>query len=344
MTVWWLLLTAFAVSWALTLLLRHYALVKSLMDIPNERSSHSIPTPRGGGVAIVVSFLLALPVLAGLDLISPVAFYSLLGSSLLVALIGFVDDHGHIAARWRLLGHFIAAAWALFWLNGLPSIELFGISTDLGWIGNILALVYLVWMLNLYNFMDGIDGLASAEVISVCLGMCLVYWFSGNAELMWLPLILSAAVAGFLWWNFPPARIFMGDAGSGFLGIVLGVLAVQAAGSSPELFWSWIILFGVFVVDATWTLVQRLVRGDKIYEAHRSHAYQHATDLFKHHVVVTLSVVAINVFFLLPLALLVGRGWLSGSLGVLLAYFPLMILVWKLKAGIPIDKLSSRSL
>lgn len=236
MTVWWLLLAVFAGSWALTFLLLRYALAKRLMDIPNERSSHSIPTPRGGGAAIVVSFLLALPVLTGLDLLSPAVLYGLLGSGLLVAVIGFADDHGHIAARWRLLGHFIAAGWALFWLNGLSPIEFFGVVVDLGWFGNIVALVYLVWMLNLYNFMDGIDGLASAEAISVCLGMCLVYWFSGYVELFWTPLILAAAVAGFLWWNFPPARIFMGDAGSGFLGLCSGSWLFRSRGVLPSCF------------------------------------------------------------------------------------------------------------
>ncbi len=334
MTVWWLLFAVFAVSWVLTLVLRRYALAKSLMDIPNERSSHSVPTPRGGGVAIVVSFLLALPVLGGLDLLNHSAMYGLFGSSLLVAVIGFADDHGHIAASWRLLGHFIAAGWALFWFNGLPSIELFGVVIDLGWFGNILALVYLVWMLNLYNFMDGIDGLASAEAISVCLGMCLVYWLSGNTELIWAPLVLAAAVAGFFWWNFPPARIFMGDAGSGFLGIVLGGLALQGAWSNPKLLWSWLILLGVFIVDATWTLIRRLMRGDKVYQAHCSHAYQCATRQFSSHRVVTLAITKINVFWLLPISLAVGLNALNGLMGLLLAYFPLALLAFKLKAGV----------
>ncbi|VVN93210.1 MraY family glycosyltransferase [Pseudomonas fluorescens] len=333
MTVWWLLLAVFVVSWGLTLVLRRYALAKSLMDIPNERSSHSIPTPRGGGVAIVVSFLLALPVLEGLDLLSLSVLYGVFGSGLVVAIIGFADDHGHIAARWRLLWHFIAAGWALFWLNGLPPIEFFGVEFDLGWFGNILALVYLVWMLNLYNFMDGIDGLASAQAISVCGAMCLVYWISGNVELIWAPLMLTAAVSGFLYWNFPPARIFMGDAGSGFLGLVLGVLAIQSASSSPDLLWSWVILLGVFIVDATWTLLRRMIRGNKVYEAHRSHGYQHATERLKSHMVVTSSIVLINLILLLPLALLVAVGVLSGLTGVLVAYCPLVLLVCKLRGG-----------
>src|SRR3546814_439728 len=131
MTVWWLLLPVLAISWGLTLVLRRYALSKSLMDVPNERSSHKVATPRGGGLAIVVSFLLSLPVLESLSLMPAPALYSLLGSGGLVAVIGFADDHGHIAARWRLLGHFVAALWALYWLNGLPPVVLFGITVDL---------------------------------------------------------------------------------------------------------------------------------------------------------------------------------------------------------------------
>ncbi|MDZ5434229.1 glycosyltransferase family 4 protein [Pseudomonas fluorescens] len=332
MTVWWLLFAVLAVSWVLTLVLRRYALAKSLMDIPNERSSHSTPTPRGGGVAIVISFLLALPVLGGLDLLNHSAMYGLFGSGLLVAAIGFADDHGHIAARWRLLGHFVAAAWALFWLNGLPPIEFFGVAVDLGWFGNIFALVYLVWMLNLYNFMDGIDGLASAEAISVCLGMCLVYWFSGNLELIWAPLILAVSVTGFLWWNFPPARIFMGDAGSGFLGIVLAGMALQAAHSRPELLWSWIILLGVFIVDATWTLVRRLIQGEKLYQAHRSHGYQKIAGRWGH-LRVTRIVSMLNVGVLLPFSILVATGAMGGVSGIVVTYSALICIAYASKAG-----------
>lgn len=333
MNFWWVLLAVFAVSWMLTLILRRYALAKSLIDIPNARSSHTVPTPRGGGVAIVVAFSLALPVVMALGLLSLTALIALVGSGLLVATIGFADDHGHIAARWRLLGHFISAAWALFWLNGLPPISIFGLAIDLGWFGNVLAVIYLVWMLNLYNFMDGIDGLAGAESICVCLGGCLVYWFGGYAELIWAPLILAGAVAGFLYWNFPPAKIFMGDAGSGFLGIILGVLVLQAAWVEPELMWSWLILLGVFIVDATWTLIRRLVRGDKVHQAHRSHAYQFASRHFKSHKLVTLGVVGINVFWLFPLSLWVGREGGGGFYGLIIAYVPLCVLAAKYHAG-----------
>jgi Fuc2NAc and GlcNAc transferase len=333
MNRWWLAVAVIGISYVLTYCLRRYALHKSLLDIPNGRSSHTVPTPRGGGVAIVVSFLAALVCVYGAGLIDLSSFMALLGAGSVIAALGFLDDHGHIAARWRLLGHFLAAAWGLFWLGGLPAIPLFGVEFDLGLIGNVLAAFYLVWLLNLYNFMDGIDGIASVEAITVCLGVVIIYALSGFPGLIGLPVLLACAVAGFLIWNFPPAKIFMGDAGSGFLGIILGVLSLQAAWISSQLLWAWLILLGVFIVDATVTLIRRLVRGDKIYEAHRSHAYQFASRRFGRHLPVTSAVGVINLCWLLPLALCVTRFGLDGALGLIIAYTPLVILAIRFKAG-----------
>jgi Fuc2NAc and GlcNAc transferase len=335
MSIWWLLLSVAGISLFITGALRRYALASSLMDIPNARSSHLKPTPRGGGMAIVVSFLLVLPLMAGLDFMAWPLAWALLGAGAGIAFLGFLDDHGHIAARWRLLGHFSAATWALFWLGGLPPFRLLGFSVDLSWLGHVLAAVYLVWLLNLYNFMDGIDGIASVEAICVCLGGALLYGLviqNDNAGML-LCLLLMAAVAGFLFWNFPPARIFMGDAGSGFLGITLGILSLQAAWVEPQLLWSWLILLGVFIVDATFTLLRRLFRGDKVYEAHRSHAYQYASRQYGRHLPVTLAVAGLNLGWLLPIALWVGVGGLDGVAGLLIAYAPLVCLAVKFNAG-----------
>ncbi|MEN1831367.1 glycosyltransferase family 4 protein [Pseudomonas lijiangensis] len=330
----WLSVVAVAVlSLGLTAVLRRYALSRRLMDIPNARSSHKIPTPRGGGVSIVVAFLLAIVLLGLGDRIPSSALIAILGSGGLVAVIGFMDDHGHIAARWRLLGHFSAAAWALAWLGGLAPLDFFGFTLDLGIIGHILAAFYLVWMLNLYNFMDGIDGISSIEAVTVCAGISLIYVLGDFGQLLWGPVLLAAAVMGFLYWNFPPARIFMGDAGSGFLGIALGVLSLQAAWASSHLFWAWLILLGVFIVDATVTLTRRLLRGDKVYEAHRSHAYQFASRRYGKHLPVTLAVGFINVFWLLPVALWVGVFGGDGLTGLLIAYVPLVLLALKFDAG-----------
>lgn len=333
MNSWLLIFFVVLASMGMTFGLRKYALARSLMDIPNARSSHSVPTPRGGGVAIVVSFLVALAFIAATGGVEWSSSLALLGAGGFVALVGFLDDHGHIAARWRLLAHFIAAFWALGWMGGVPALLLFGVQVDLSWPGVALVAMYLVWLLNLYNFMDGIDGIASVEAICVSVGGALLYVIVGKPDLALLSLMLGAAVAGFLCWNFPPARIFMGDAGSGFLGIVLGIMSIQAAWVDPALFWSWVILLGVFVVDATFTLVRRLLRGDKVYEAHRSHAYQYASRHFGRHLPVTLAVGVINLAWLLPIALLVGTGWVDGVFGVVLAYLPLVLLAVKFHAG-----------
>ncbi|MCF5188267.1 MraY family glycosyltransferase [Pseudomonas simiae] len=332
MTIWLVFTAVLSASLLLTWVLRRYALSRSLMDIPNGRSSHSVPTPRGGGVAIVLTYLVALVVVAIAGWISWGDAWPLLGAGALIAVVGFLDDHGHIAARWRLLAHFGAAIWALAWMGGLPTISLFGNELDLGWFGHLLAALYLVWMLNLYNFMDGIDGIASIEAVCACAGACLVYWLTGHENLMLAPMLLAVAVLGFLYWNFPPARIFMGDAGSGFLGVVIGILSLQAAWAAPEMLWVWLILLGVFVVDATFTLGRRLLRGDKVYEAHRSHAYQFASRLAGRHLPVTLTVMAINLLWLLPIALFVGLGF-DGVLGLLVAYIPLVLLAIKFHAG-----------
>lgn len=340
MIYWFLLPTVLFLSLVLTGSLRRYALARQLLDFPNARSSHTVPTPRGGGVAIVLSFLLALPVLAWTGWVSSELMWALLGSGGGVAMLGFFDDHGHIPARWRLFGHFAAAGWALFWLGGFPPLMLFGYSLELGWLGHLLAAVYLVWVLNLYNFMDGINGIAGVEAICVCLGGAALFSTLasiGSAQLVegGVLLLLACSVAGFLFWNLPPARIFMGDAGSGFLGIAFGILSLQAAWVAPQLFWGWLIMLGVFIVDATFTLLRRLLHGEKVYEAHRSHAYQYAARYYGRHMFVTTAVGVINLFWLLPIALWVGLGGLDGALGLLIAYIPLIVLAISFKAGQP---------
>ena len=156
--------------------------------------------------------------------------------------------------------------------------------------------------------------------------------------------VLAAAKLGFLAWNWPPAKIFMGDAGSGFLGAMLAALSVEAAKVDPTLLWCWLILFGVFIVDATMTLTRRMVRGEPIHEAHRSHAYQHAAIRWRGHRPVTLAVAAINLCWLLPLALLVARHWLDGLVGILIAYAPLIGAAAWMGAGSPSVRLDPRPL
>ena len=321
-------------SLLMTGFLRQYALAKNLVDIPNERSSHRVPTPRGGGLAVVLTFLLCLPAFFLARLIDVGGLAGMLGAGAWVALIGHWDDRGSLPAHWRLIAHFAAAAWALVWLGKLPSLPVFGLDANLGWFAQILGVVYLVWLLNLYNFMDGIDGIAGVETITVCCGGALLYWLTVPGGSAWnMPVVLAASASGFLFWNFPPAKIFMGDVGSGFIGFTMGLMSLHAAQSVPNLFWCWVILLGVFIVDATTTLVRRVRRGEKSSDAHRSHAYQYAARKFCAHKPVTLMVGAINLFWLLPVAAFVGLGYLDGFIGVVIAYAPLIWLAFHFKAG-----------
>lgn len=329
------LLFVFLLSLLLTFFALRYATARNMMDTPNHRSSHVTPTPRGGGIAFVVSFLVVIPFLVHQDLVSFYGSFALVGAGLFLAILGFLDDKQSISPKSRLLGHFSACILALYWLDGMPSISFFNWTLSSGWIANGLAVVYLVWLLNLYNFMDGIDGLAAVEAISVCLSAVLLYWIRGELVLIALPLFLAACVAGFLVWNFPPARIFMGDAGSCFLGFILGVLSIKAAAVSCDLFWSWLILLGVFITDATITLICRALRGERLQEAHRTHAYQKAAIRLNRHLPVTLAVFLINVVWLLPIAVLVGFNCLKGFTGLLIAYVPLVIIALQFKAGQP---------
>ncbi len=329
----WLILIAVAVlAGVLTGAMRRYALSRQLMDMPSDRSSHSLPTPRGGGVAIVAAFLAGFLALGSSQ--SAAVTNAVIFGGIGIAAVGFADDHGHIPARWRLLTHFACAAWILYWI-GIPHFEWMGRTFDLGVFGVIFAVLYLVWMINLYNFMDGIDGIAGIEALTVGVGGTAVYWLTGMqpAGDFGLPLLLAGAASGFLVWNYPPAKLFMGDAGSGFLGLMFGVLSLQAALVRPVLLWCWLILLGVFIVDATVTLVSRLLRGKRVYEAHRNHAYQHASRKFGAHRPVTLAVAAINVFWLMPWAMAIAAGRIDGVAGLVVAYIPLVILAVRFKAG-----------
>lgn len=329
----WLLVAVLALSWVMTGCMRRYALQHNMMDLPNQRSSHCVPTPRGGGMAIVVSFLVALLVALSMNWLPAAATVAFLGAGCLVALIGFLDDRGHVPAGWRLLVHFCAAAWGLYWLGGPPVLSLGDAKLELGLLGIVLGLLYLVWLLNLYNFMDGIDGIAGVEAVTICLAVVVVCLLLDNRQAALAPALLGLATAGFLLWNFPPAKIFMGDAGSGFLGLMLGLISVQMAWLEPMMFWVWLILLGVFLVDASVTLLRRLIRGERIYQAHRDHAYQHAARQYGRHLPVTLAVAAINLIWLMPLAIWAAVG---GNVWLILplAYLPLIWLALKYRAGL----------
>jgi Fuc2NAc and GlcNAc transferase len=270
-----LVLAAFAASAILAGLVRRYAIAHAVVDIPNERSSHSSPTPRGGGLAIAAVALIGIVALSATGQLSPRVAIALGGGGLVVAAVGWVDDRRDLPAWPRLAAHVGAAVWLVAWLGGMPSLTVGAEAVPLGFFGSLLAVLGVTWFTNLYNFMDGIDGIAAVEaVVAGTAGGLLLA--ARQPSLGLVSLLLAAGAAGFLAWNWPPARLFMGDVGSGFLGFLFAgiALASENAGAAPALLW--FLLLGPFFADATITLIRRMARGQRWSAPHRTHAYQRA--------------------------------------------------------------------
>jgi len=307
----------------------------SQMDIPNERSSHFTPTPRGGGLSFVATSIVGFLLLTLNSTIDRADLLALCCAGIIVAIAGHLDDRQKISGATIRLGFHALGAIILIVGIGFPSqISLFDRTIDTGIIGSILGVLYLVWLLNLFNFMDGTDGIAAIEAIFVCIaGAILNYHVLSDINFSAPSIILATSTFGFLLYNWSPAKIFMGDVGSGYLGMVIGGLSLMAAKQQHELLWVWIILLAVFVSDATVTLIRRLLRKQKPHVAHRSHAYQHLAIRFNSHSKVALIVLSINVVWLLPIAFLVANKQLAGTTGVVVAYIPLLLAALILNAG-----------
>lgn len=250
-----------------------------IMDHPNERSLHVAPTPRNGGLAILVSVAVGLAVgwIAGALSGTPdTSLLVILGATLLIGAVSLVDDTVGLPAGFRLGIHGVAAVGVV--VAGELQLSTLAIPTlgtfSLGWLAAPVTVLFLMWMTNLYNFMDGMDGLAGGMTVlgfSVWGGLA---WQSGQSSLAVLSMLIAAAAGGFLAYNIPPARIFMGDVGSVTLGFLAGTLALQGVTEGLSDLWAPVLIFSPFIVDATVTLIRRLLRGEQVWQAHREHYYQ----------------------------------------------------------------------
>jgi len=265
---------AFVISITLT---RHFCDPASrlhVLDHPNERSLHSRPTPRTGGVAIFIALSMAAG-LWGLGVGLTSSLYGLGAGAGLVAALSFLDDRKGLPVSVRLPGHLVAAALLVIGGLSLPDFSLPGLAWHWPeWLGILLSLLFLVWMINLYNFMDGMDGFAAGMAVIGFGTFALLGYLASNTGFVALNLMIVAAVAGFLWFNFPPARIFMGDTGSSLLGLMAGGLSIYGVREGAFPFWVALLVFSPFIVDATVTLLRRLSRGERVWQAHKSHYYQ----------------------------------------------------------------------
>lgn len=303
------LIAAAILSWLLASRVRLYALDR-LLDIPNERSSHSAPTPRGGGLAIAFTALGGIVLAAMLHWIDWNLAIALVGGGALIAAVGWVDDHRSLSAITRFAVQFFCAGWAMYWVGGLPSLSVGSASLHLGPVGIVLGVIGIVWAINLYNFVDGIDGLAAGEAISTGVIGGLILLAMGQKGLAIVSLLIAAASAGFLPLNWAPARLFMGDVGSGMLGYLFAVLAIASENSGAVPLLLWVLLLGAFVFDATVTLCRRIAHGERWYHAHHSHAYQRMVQAGRSHAQVSTTILLIN----LVLAILAIIAWLRPAL------------------------------
>jgi Fuc2NAc and GlcNAc transferase len=326
-------LVAGVAAFAVTLLVLRNATRLGVIADPNERSSHAVPTPSGGGIGIVAG-----GTLGGLFAawFFPWPTLVVVVAGLAMAAIGFIDDRRHISAPLRLAAQIILAAAMVATLEFEPLAAAIGLSFPLV-LAAILVLAAVYWI-NIFNFMDGIDGIAGAQaafMLAAAIILMLVSGAGAGVVLVWWLAALAAAVLGFLLLNWPPARIFMGDAGSTYLGFMLAYAAYASIAAGWLSLWQWLILGALFVADATITLVRRLLRREALFKAHRLHAYQHLSRRWGNHRPVTLLFAAVNVVWLLPLAWAAGTLAGVAPLAVLIAYLPLVAgLIWA-GAGAP---------
>lgn len=330
MYLWIVLAGVFLLSWAISLLMSRHGSAR-LLDKPVERSAHKTATPRGGGIAIVAGntiFLLVLYVFGSISLQELLVLLC----AIPVAITGFIDDLKGLPVLIRLPVHLVAAFVALFLLGPVPEPFFSGWLLLPGYVQSLLLMLALVWLLNLYNFMDGIDGLATVQClfVSASAGLLLV---GEQTELAWVCAGLFFSCLGFLLLNFPPARLFMGDVGSTFLGFFIGLIALISHYQGSLSVWVWVLLMGSFIADTTYTLIRRAVSGHRLTQGHNTHAYQHLARRSGRHTSVVVIYAIVNIVWLLPLA------WLAASLpqnGVLLAIsgiVPLMLASALIGAG-----------
>lgn len=251
-----------------THLIRLAAIRHNIIDIPNQRSSHDTPTPRGGGLAIVISWFIGISVLFFLNLIEQDLFLAFL-PGILLAVAGFIDDIYSVKPIIRLLIQFLTAGIAFYLLGGIDPVKVGTFEISSVFILYPVTVTGIVWFINLFNFLDGTDGYSSLEAITM---LVVMYIFSNNS----VNLILIASVAGFLYWNWPKAKIFMGDIGSTQLGFILVVLGIYFHNNSQISIIHWLMISSLFWFDATLTLIRRWRNKEVLSVAHRKHAYQRA--------------------------------------------------------------------
>jgi Fuc2NAc and GlcNAc transferase len=286
-------LLIFILSTCLVYFYRNLALRYGILDKPNHRTSHDAITPRGGGVVFIGLWLVWVVLSLIQKKISSELCYSLIGPVGLVALVSFFDDYFNLRRRYRLISHLFASMLCLL-LLGHMGFDIGSVHISYSIYLYFLIAFIMTWSINLYNFMDGLDGLASTQSVFIFFVSGCLLFYIGNKELGYLSCLLAFSVLGFLVWNWPSAKIFMGDVGSTSLGLSVAVFMLLAEKSHSLSFIIYLMLYLPFITDATLTLLRRIIAGDKWYEAHNNHGFQRLYRSGWSHKQVLLGLITLN--------------------------------------------------
>lgn len=258
-----------------------YARLRRITDVPTERSSHTIPTPRGGGIGFVFITVIAFTIYFVWEgLLTCPTFIAMLLAISAIACLGWFDDRNDLSQKVRLSVQLLAALGVILFIDGLDTFFLPYVSyIPLGFTGTFFGLLWITGVTNIYNFMDGVDGIASVQALSASFGWMIFSFIWNEPILLTVNLFIFVAVLSFLVYNWSPARIFMGDVGSVYLGFLFGIMPFLAGALSDELtvgmtIWIGALVLWPFLFDGTFTLFRRLRNGENLFEAHRTHLYQ----------------------------------------------------------------------
>jgi Fuc2NAc and GlcNAc transferase len=308
---------------------RKFAIKHKILANLNLRTLHQKPTPRGGGVVFSFTFIISIAVLIFLDIIQKELISVFVFGSTFALILGYIDDLFSISSIKKLVLQFGLVFWLLYFIDGNIFIHQTGLIGVLTW---LFVSLLLVWLINVYNFIDGIDGMAILGAILISSTMLLALILTKNySDLMLLFLVLLASCSGFLFFNWPKATIFMGDSGSIFLGFCFSALIVYSLTTNELSLITWLVVFGYYLGDTSTTTILRVFLVKRWYGTHRSHAYQNLARIKNNHFIVTVGVLLYHMLWLLPLAVMTVLKPNLGLFAVICAYLPSVI--WTLKFG-----------
>jgi len=312
-----------------TILYRRFAIKHNILANLNFRTLHQKPTPRGGGVIFSMIFALSVILFGSLNIIEKNLINVFGYGAILALLLGYIDDLISISSLKKLLLQFFLVLWILYFFSIDITYQNQG---ALSWTSWFIVAIFLVWLINAYNFIDGVDGMAilGAILISSTIILTLVLT-SGFSDLMLILLVLLASCLGFLFFNWPKASIFMGDSGSIFLGFCFSSLIVFSVTTDEVSIYTWLVVFGYYLADTSTTTIIRIFLVKKWYGSHRSHAYQNIARIKDNHFLVTSGVLIYHLFWLLPLAILTVFKQDLVLIIVICAYLP--SIMWTIRFG-----------